>query len=249
MKAGKILIALALGLMLTAYSAGELRQDMVKFDKVYIAALALTNQDKADASRKAIQALREAWQAFSAKYADANPADKPWRTDFAAVDKQVAQAVAIIGTPGKAMGEAHQALEGVRNVLMRLRQRNGIDYYIDGLTAFHHPMEDIVLTAKDKTAQTLSDADVGKIRGLLAEAEKHWRAVAASKPDAATYQLSAAQADDVAKLVQLESAALAALKDALAAGDKAQIAKTAVGIKPNFAKLFVSFGDFAPYQK
>lgn len=236
-------------LALSGFSITDTRQEMVKLDKVYIAALALTSQGKADESRKAVAALRESWQAFKAKHYNANPADKQWKADFDAVEKMVANAVTIVGTPGKNVTEAHEALEDVRNVLMKLRQRNRVDYYIDGLTAFHHPMEEIVLAAKDKTAQTLSDADVGKIRNTLPEAAKLWKTVESRKLDAAVYQLTAAQADDVAKLVQLESAALTALKGALAAGDKAQIAKAAVGIKPNFAKLFMSFGDFAPYQK
>lgn len=248
MKKLTTLLIVVLGLMLAGFSAGDLRQEMVKLDKVYIAALALTSQGKADDSRKAVNALRESWQSFKAKHYGANPADKQWKADFDAVQKMVAKAVAIVGTPGKPVTEAHEALEDVRTVLMKLRVRNRVDYYIDGLTAFHHPMEDIVLAAKDKTAQTLSDADVSKIRARLPEADELWKRVQASKLDAATYQLSAAQAEDVAKLVKLEAAAVAALQEAVKSGDKAQIAKAAVAIKPNFAKLFMTFADFAPYR-
>jgi hypothetical protein len=249
MKKFATFIAIVLGLILTGFSVGDLRQEMVKLDKVYIAALALSSQGKVDESRKAVNALREAWQAFSGKHANANPMDKQWQADFAAVDKMVAKAVTIVETSGKNVAEAHEALEDVRNVLMKLRARNRVDYYIDGLTAFHHPMEEIVLAAKDKNAQTLSDADIVKIRKSLPEAEELWKGVEARKLDAATYQLSAAQSDDVVKLVKLESAALATLKEALAVGDKAQIVKAAVAIKPNFAKLFMTFANFEPYQK
>lgn len=241
-------LLLAAGLLLAGFSAGDLRQEMVKFDKVYIAALALTSQGKADGARKAVYALRESWQVFKAKHYNVNPADKQWQVDFDAVDKLVANAVAIAGAPDKNLNEAHDVLEEVRNVLMKLRARNSIDYYIDALTAFHHPMEDIVLAAKDKTAQTLSDADVSKIRNTLPDVDKLWQRVQASELDAATYQLSAAQAEDVAKLVKLESAALAKLQEAVKSGDKAQIAKAAVSIKPNFAKLFVTFANFEPYR-
>jgi hypothetical protein len=241
-------LVLAAGLLLAGFSAGDLRQDMVKLDKVYIAALALTSQGKADESRKAVAALEQSWQAFKARHYNGNAADKQWKSDFDVVGKMVADAIVIVGTPGKNVTEAHEALEDVRNVLMRLRQRNRVDYYIDGLTAFHHPMEEIVLAAKDKTAQTLSDADIGQIRKTLPQAEQLWKTIASRRIDAATYQLSAAQADDVAKLVKLETAALATLKDALAAGDKAQIAKAAVSIKPNFAKLFMTFANFEPYR-
>lgn len=242
------IVVLAVGVALAGFSAGDLRQDMVKLDKVYIAALALSSQGKVDESRKAVYALRASWQSFKARHYDANPADRQWKADFDAVENRVAKSVAIVDTPGKPVAEAHEVLEDVRNVLMKLRARNRVEYDIDGLTAFHHPMEEIVLTAKDKNAQTLSDADVGKIRKIFPDAEQHWRAVQARKFDAAVYQLSAAQAEDVAKLVTLESAALASLKEALASGDKAQIAKAALGIKPHFAKLFMTFADFAPYR-
>lgn len=235
-------------LMLAGFSERDLRQEMVALDKVYIAALALTSQGKAEESRKAVNALQQNWIAFRSRNYDANRADKQWQPDFDAVGKMVANAVKIVSAPGANVTQAHEALEDVRNVLMSLRQRNRVDYYIDGLTAFHHPMEDIVLAAKDKTAQTLTDADVGIIRDMLPQAEKLWGAVEASKLDPKIYQLTAAQSEDVAKLVTLESAALATLKAALASGDKAQIAKAAVGIKPNFAKLFMAFANFEPYR-
>ncbi len=246
MKRFTVLVAIVL--MLTGFSVNDLRQEMVALDKIYIASLALTSQGKADESRKAVNAVQQAWGVFRNRNYGINPADKQWQPDFDAVGKKVANAVAIVSVPGADVTKAHEALEDVRSVLMSLRQRNRIDYYVDGLTAFHHPMEEIVLAAKDKTAQTLSDADIGKIRDTFPRAEKLWRVVELSKADAVIYQLSAAQSEDVIKLVKLESAALATLKSALAAGDKAQIAKAAVGVKPNFAKLFMAFANFEPYR-
>lgn len=72
--------------------------------------------------------------------------------------------------------------------------------------------------------------------------------VAAAKVDANDYMLTPAQADDARKLMTLENASLSALKDAVAGGDKARIAQTAVAIKPNFAKLFMIFGDVKSYS-
>ena len=45
-----------------------------------------------------------------------------------------------------------------------------------------------------------------------------------------------------------ETAALAALRKALAASSRAGIAKTAVAVKPDFAKRFMTIGDFGPYD-
>ena len=41
-------------LLLTGFAPGDIRQDMVKLDKVYIAALALTSQGKIAESRKTV---------------------------------------------------------------------------------------------------------------------------------------------------------------------------------------------------
>jgi hypothetical protein len=158
----------------------------------------------------------------------------------------VAEAAGIVASDRK-VTDAHEALEHVRDVLMKLRQRNRIDYFIDGLTAFHEPMEAIVLAAKDKTGDSLDAADIARIRKALPQAEQAWHRVAAAKLDANDYMLTPAQADDARKLMTLENAALSALKDALAASDKARIAQAAVAIKPNFAKLFMIFGDFKSY--
>lgn len=79
--------------------------------------------------------------------------------------------------------------------------RNGIDYFIDRLTAFHEPMEAIVLAAKDKTGDTLTDADIALIRKRMPQAEQAWQRVAAAKLDASDYRLTPAQADDARELM------------------------------------------------
>lgn len=238
----------AMVLLLAGFSTSDLRREMVALDRVYIAALALTSQGKVAASRKAVHALSQAWADFARRNYDANPDDLQWRADFNAVGKRVNEAVTTVSSPATDLARAHEVLEDVRNVLMSLRRRNRIDYYIDGLTAFHHPMEDIVLAAKDKSAQTLSDADIGGIRNMLQQADVRWQAVEATPPDTDVYRLSASQEQDVITLVKLERSALESLKVALNSGNKAQIVAAAVGIKPNFAKLFMTFADFRPYQ-
>lgn len=241
-----VLIALA-AIVLTGFAETDIRQDMVKLDKVYIAALALTSQGKTAESRKAVDALHESWRGFRGRHYNANSRDAQWKPDFDRVNGMVDEAAGIVASDRK-VTDAHAALEHVREVLMKLRQRNRIDYFIDGLTAFHEPMEAIVLAAKDKGGDSLDEADIARIRKMLPQAEQAWQRVAAAKLDANDYMLTPAQADDARKLMTLENASLSALKDAVAGGDKARIAQTAVAIKPNFAKLFMIFGDVKPYS-
>jgi len=241
-----LLFVLCAGLLM-GFSKNELRQDMVKLDKAYIAALAVTSQDKAAESRKAMEILTGSWKGFKDRYYDANPGDTQWRKDFDAADHMIAEAGRIVASDRK-VTDAHEALEDMRMVMMKLRARNDIDYFVDRLTAFHEPMEAIVLAAKDKTPETFTDADIQRIRKTLPEAEKLWTRVTTGNLDGATYQLEASQLERARKLIQTEQQALAALKTALAAGDKPSIIKAAVGIKPNFAALFMIFGDFTPFK-
>jgi hypothetical protein len=220
---------------------------MVKLDKSDIAALALTSQGKVAESRKAMEILSESWKGFKQRYYDANPGDSQWKKDFDAADHMIAEASQIVASDRK-VTDAHEALEEIRMVMMKLRARNGIEYFVDRLTAFHEPMEVIVLAAKDKTPETLADADIQRIRNMLPEAEELWKHVVAGDLDGPTYQLDASQLERARKLIQTEQQALAALKSALAAGDKQDIIKAAVGVKPNFAALFMTFGDFAPFK-
>lgn len=243
---GILLLALFTGLLM-GFSKTDVRQDMVKLDKAYIAALALTSQGKVAESRKAMEILAGSWKQFKGRYYDANPDDRQWKKDFDAADHMIAEASHIVVSDRK-VTDAHEALEEIRMVMMKLRARNEIDYFVDGLTAFHEPMEAIVLAAKDKTPETLTDADVQRIRETLPEAERLWERAMVGKLDGATYQLDASQLERARKLMQTEQQALATLKNALAGGDKSGIIKAAVGIKPNFAALFMTFGDFTPFK-
>ncbi len=234
-------------IMLTGFATNDIRYDMVKFDKVYIAALALTSQGKAAESRKVVSALQKEWQGFKNLYYNANPRDTHWKSDFDHVNGMVDEAVKIVASERK-VTDAHEALEHVRQVLMKLRQRNRLDYYVDTLTTFHEPMETIVLAAKDKTSDTLTEIDIARIRKALPQAEQAWQRVTTTKLDASDYMLSAAQAENARQLMMLENASLATLKDSLASADKSRILQAAVAIKPNFAKLFMIFGDFKPYS-
>lgn len=220
-----------------------LTADMVTLDRAYIAALALTSQEKPEPSRKAMAILVPTWQAFQVKYIGANPADAQWRLDFDAVNGMIARADEIV-TTGADLVAAHDELEGVRITLMELRERNGIAYYVDALTRYHEPMEAIVLAGKGKTPETLTAADLETIQAHLGEAEALWRQIQAAPFDAALFGFAPERQAALQQQVAAESEALARLRAALEAGDTAAIIQRAVAIKPAFATLFMLFGDF-----
>ena len=220
-----------------------LRADMATFDRAYIATLALTSQEKLEPSRRAMAVLAPTWQAFRMKYAHINPADPQWRADFDEVDSRIHHAEAIVMT-GTTLLDAHEELEHVRFTFMELRERHGIEYYVDDLTRFHTPMEMIVLAGKDKTPETFTADDLATIKAQLPEATAVWQRIAAREFDAALFGFPESKLTAMQTGIAAETEALAQLERALESGDTAVIIKRSVGIKPNFAALFMLFGDF-----
>ncbi len=221
----------------------NLLADMVTLDRAYIAALALTSQEKLEPSQRSMAILVPTWAAFQAKYIGANPADSQWRPDFDAVNGMIGHADEIVRAGSDLLG-AHDELEGVRITLMELRERNGLPYFVDHLTRYHEPMEAIVLAGKGKTPETLSAADLDTIRGHLPEAQAIWADVAAAPFDPALFGFSAEKHAALQKQIGMETAALAQLQAALDAGDAPAIIQRSMALKGVFAPLFMMFADF-----
>lgn len=237
-------ILAALCLPLAAYAG--LKEDMIALDRAYIPALAVTTEGKLPESQRAMELLNKQWALFKKQHAATKGGDAQWSKDMAGIDRMIADANKVVAG-GVDLVKAHEALEGVRMTMLAMRARSRMPYYLDALTRFHDPMEDIVLAAKDKTPETFADADLTKIRTALPEAEKRWAEVKATRVDPA-FALSPEQQKTLAGLIATESEALDNLKKALAGNDRAALIKAAVAIKPAFARIYMSFGDFAPVR-
>jgi Tfp pilus assembly protein PilN len=225
-----------------ASAQADIVVDSASFDKAYIAALALTSQNEAEKSKQSMVRLNQAWQSYAGIYRAYKPADAAWKNGFADIDSAIAKADAQV-TRGDSLAAAHDTLEPVRVILMQLRRKNGIDYYVDYQTAFHEPMEEAVLTAKGKTADTLTQQDMEKMRRLIPTLEARWSALQNAKFEAAQFGFDAARNAKLRHYSELETLAIAALKRALAESDKAAIIQRALAIKPPFAQMFMLFGD------
>ena len=158
----------------------EVLREYAALDKAYIPALVLTNQGNIQQSQKAMTRFKEVWEAFANKHYPLVPKDPEFRRSLDKVQNAVRTADQIVNS-GENLEDAHVALEEIRFILMALRKSRlffydrekakqpegglGIPhvYYIDNLTEFHEPMEVIVLTAKGKTPETLTNADIMKI--------------------------------------------------------------------------------------
>jgi hypothetical protein len=103
-----------------------------------------------------------------------------------------------------------------------------------------------VLLAKSKTPETLSDADIGTIKKLLIEALQDREVIRNADFDRVLFSFSAEKDARRKENVEAETKALDKLTKVLEGEDnKSAIIKATMAIKPNFAKLFIMFGDAA----
>ena len=235
MSAGLIVAAAALSL--TA-AAADIRADMAAFDRAYIPVYALTSEGAWEQARKAVRVALRAWVEFRDSYYNAKTTDAAWRSDLDRVHALFYDANALLD--GRQPELALEPLKRVRAIMMNLRQRNGIAYYLDDLVAFSEPMESIVLTA---TRGEATGDSIAKVRALLPAAQQAWTRAAEAEPGGA-FALTAAQREELYRRRDAETAALDALKKALASNERAAIASAAAGIKPPFDRLYYFFGDF-----
>jgi DNA-binding protein len=240
-----LLLPLCVVCMLFGATAhADIVTDSAVFDKAYIPALAVTSQNDAEKTKAAMARLHPSWLTFSNAYRQHKPSDDAWKSGFSEIDNWIAKADDIVAR-GSNLTEAHDALEPVRVILMQLRRKNGIDYFVDYQTAFHEPMEAIVLTAKGKTPETLTQQDIDKIRSLMPTLNARWSALQNAKFSPELFAFDNARVTQVNQSMESETNAIAALKRALADSDKSAIIQRASAIKPPFAQMFMLFGEFA----
>lgn len=238
---------LAAALWLPAAAPAGIEEDMVALDRAYIPALAVTSQEKLAESQRAMALLNRQWAEFKQRNPAPRAGDPQWPADLAAIDQFIAETDRIVAGDGK-LAQAHEVLEGIRATLMDYRARNKMPYYLDVLTHFHDAMEEIALLAQGRTPATLGDEQVVKLEAALAAADQRWQTVLAARVEPA-FALTAARQQSLDQLLAGQSRALDTLREALAGGDRAAQLKAAQGIKPAFAKIYMSFGDFAALQR
>lgn len=231
------------GVFFSISAHADIVVDSAVFDKVYIPALALTSQGEIKKSQAVMAQLKQSWHVYEKMHRQDFPGDDNWTNGFKDIGEWINKADAIV-TSGDELVEAHNALEHVREILMQLRKKNKIDYYLDYQTAFHEPMEEIVLAAKGKSPTTFSEQDLEKMRHMIADLDARWQDVLHAKFDPKIFVFDSTQAAKVKQVMEQESAAINSLKESVANSDKAAVIQRAIAIKPPFAKLYMMFGEF-----
>ncbi|TWT95421.1 hypothetical protein Pla108_35690 [Botrimarina colliarenosi] len=229
----------------TEPSLHRLRQLSAEFDCSYIPALALTNQGRQSPSLEALRRLSERLVAMRRQTRDTKSDDQELL--FKGTADIVAEA-ARLAQSGDFLA-AHETLEPLRDQLASRRRSLGVDYRLDVLSDYHAVMESIVKPANDADPNLLDAAALDRLRQQATSAAAIWARVEQTNFDTAYAPLSDAQKQSVGSLVQANREAISRLNRALREGDAAEVLGAAIAIKPPFAKLYMSFGDFSGLAK
>lgn len=225
----------------------KLQKAFARLDRAYIPSMALTGAEKVKPSAKAMKALEKEWKLFKSTYYNSNLSDNQWQTDLDRVGKNIGIASTIVASETELV-RAHEILENVRLIFWDLRERNGIDYFLDNLTQFHGNMEAIFLAAKGKNPSSLSKKDIAVIQKSFPEAKTDWKKATTAKFHPELFGFSEKKANMVQQLIQEESVALNNLEETLRGTNRLELIKAAGQLKPPFAKLFKLFGDFNKFK-
>jgi hypothetical protein len=237
----------------------RLLADMVALEKAYINPLFFTSGQNLPKTNQTFAPFVSAWQSFARTYRAYRPDAANWAVHFDRVDEAVAQAEAIVvaarsvcplplpGQPPQACPQlvpAHDALEAVRYAMRELRSHNGFPRLVtDWCTAYHDPMEAMVLSVKGLAADQITDDLLATLAEQASEADFLWRKVEKNPIDAA-WGFGAAQEAALAGRIAAERAALDALAEAIAAADRAAIPALGLQLKAAFVPVYTSFaGD------
>jgi hypothetical protein len=227
-------ILLSLFLLSPLAARAGVVDDMAAFERLFIPALALTNQPKLPAERveQALRRLNASWPEFRKRFS----IEPALATAAGRTERALAQAQARLAEGKRA--EAHDVLEGVRLAFFEARRSAGIELYVDRLTEFHDPMEAFVKLA-ESTASTEQ-----QMRAALARASGLWRRAEQPGFEGTLFGFDDAKYELLRKRIAAERAILDALEQTLARADRAETRALAGRLKSGFAQIYVMFGDF-----
>jgi len=237
-----LIIATCLLLAFSSWcSAGENRFQKFNADvdaayAAYRKALFQTNMKDANKSAKANSSFQGQWKQILKTYRTSPPetfkSDPKWSETLVNIERIAGRGSELI-KDGK-LAEAHEHLEGIRDELSDLRQRNSVIVFSDHINNYHEVMERLL--SAGYSPDRIDDSAVDTIRGQLSVLTYLAESIRDNSP---------VRYNDNEQFQQLRDnlfSSLDALEKALAGKDPEEISRSIKMLKPAYAKLFVNFG-------
>lgn len=200
----------------------------------YRAALFKTSSGPLAEAVEAVGKASRAWASVTKQYPVAGipyAGDPAFAADLAHITQVYQQAA--LDLEHKDAAAAHETLEGVRDILAGLRQRNGVVVFSDHMNAYHAQMEKVL-----EEGPRLLQADHGLLELAMQAGALDYLAGRVERETPAGLQGN----QEFVALIGALRQSVAALRSALGSGEAAQIKAALAGLKAPYARLFVKFG-------
>jgi hypothetical protein len=216
------------------------RGDMVAFDQAYIPALVLSGELRPQTDA-AMGTLLRRWDEFKQQQAYRRDRDPDWNFDIARIERHILDAQRLVEE--RSYLDAHKALEPVREILMAMRRRIGMNYFLDALWRFQVPM-----AAMQRHLAALQATGDEQEQQAVAEsydrARARWEAVLDQAVNPYEYGLDVGQGRHLRQQLLAEQGLLRAFGQALARDDLQAMADTAARILSGFVACYSELGRF-----
>ena len=221
-----------------------LQRTYARLDRQFIPALALTDRGAAVPAQKAVARLRKTAAELASQAPAAVTARPEWAAALADVTARCDKAQQLIAAGD--VKAAHEHLEPIRGLFVAQRRDWGVPYALDVLAAYHDAMEALVKPAAVALAagDVYNADDLLRCRAQAITAAAAWARVEQTDFDRAYLSLTKDDLAGIDEALAAERDELAALNRALRNGDAQEVMTTAKALKPHFARIYMTFGEF-----
>jgi len=157
-------------------------KDMVVLDKALIPALLAARNQNRNETKETTAELSVAWKTFQTEWQ--STVNENWNSGFQRIDQ-------IIIDTGReeTLSRTHKLLNEMRHIMLRLRKKEQIPYYVDLITEVEAPLNEIVrmIGGDTKTPFTADEIDV--LENQLLNAQNRWRTLTETPLDKIVYRI------------------------------------------------------------
>lgn len=245
-------MALILGSVVSACAGGPNRpkilEAMAVFDRAYIPALVFSDLGKQRETELSLEHLRRSWNDFHLNFYNTkikygvNIVDKFWQEDFSRVDALITSAEVLI-SQHKLIG-VNEQLEPIRIIFMDLRKRNGLLYFLDGLTTFDGLIDEISNRLVGKVR--LQDKEIRELQALADTASQVLQGLSDFELKPKLFGFNSDKLAAINARLLEQQRLVQKLSQVIQARDLDAVFQSAQDLKPNFIVLYKAFGGFQP---
>lgn len=236
---------LILSVPLYSENGEKLLQAMVTLDRSYIPALGYTGQGKPalQKARNAMRRFEKAWKDFTAYNTSL---EKEWRIrdkDIQDIENSVSRASAELFS-GNNPEKAHEYLESIRQIFLKIRESAGLPYFLDDLTGFHDAMEKVSRQAVQSEALGRDNGKKTEFRKDLEKADRLFERAYGNIGLADRHGLDKVRMKRLAPMMDKERKILRNMKKYLAEENWKSVREAGQNLKKQFVQIYFLFGDF-----